>query len=266
VTTKLLKVEGAGNDFVLGTGGWADRIADRPEITIRLCDRRRGIGADGALALRVVSDDRVRVSYRNADGSSSAFCGNGTRCAARVAVALLGLPSRLTVVTGWAEIGATVAGDAVTLDLPGLAAPPRAVALAAGSGGWLLEVGVPHLVVAADDLAGLDLARQAPPLRSHRRLGPDGANVSFTEQEDDGVLAIRTYERGVEGETLCCGSAVVAAALVRMTAGGPRTVEVRARSGDRLTVEATGDPLRDPVRLTGPARIVATVEPSPELL
>jgi diaminopimelate epimerase len=234
-----------------------------------LCDRRRGIGADGALALTVTSADRIRVDYRNADGSPSPFCGNGTRCAARVAVSALGLPDRLVVTTGWAEVGAEVKGSAVTLDLPGLDASPQAVELEVGQRRWrgsLLEVGVPHLVVAVNDVGDLDVASLAPPLRRHRALDPAGVNVSFTESTSDRGLVIRTFERGVEAETLCCGSAVVAASVVAMCEHGDRRLTARVRSGDELLVEAVGDPLRDRIRLTGPARIVATIEPHPELL
>ncbi len=117
---RLLKVEGAGNDFLLGIGDWARRLADEPDLVARLCDRRRGLGADGVLALSQESSSRVRLIYRNTDGSPSPFCGNGTRCAARVAVELLGLASPLVVETDWAAIPAEVVGPLVTLELPGL--------------------------------------------------------------------------------------------------------------------------------------------------
>ena len=77
----LYKVEASGNDFVLGVGGWSPRLAAEPELAVRLCDRRRGIGADGVLAVEAAGPDRVRLRYRNADGSPARFCGNGTRCA-----------------------------------------------------------------------------------------------------------------------------------------------------------------------------------------
>jgi len=269
VSRQLLKVEGAGNDFLLGLGEWAVRLAEDPALVSRLCHRRRGIGADGALALVPESSSRVRLTYRNADGSGSPFCGNGTRCAARVAVELLGLQPRLVVRTGWVEVPAEVAGSVVTLELPGLAAPPRQVELESLGRRWvgrLLEVGVPHLLLEVDDVVHVDVDLLAPPLRGHRALGPAGANASFVSRAADRTLHIRTFERGVEGETLCCGSAVVAAAVAEMGDRDRRRVTVRARSGDELVVEALGDPLRDRVLLSGPTRIIATVEPSPELL
>lgn len=265
----LLKVEGAGNDFVLGTGAWAARIGAEEELAARLCDRRRGIGADGALAVVADGRNRLRLSYRNRDGSVAAFCANATRCAARVGVELLGTEPELLVHTGWVPVPARVAGRSVALDLPPPPFEPRPVTAMIDSTphpAWFLTMGVPHLVVAVDDPDALDLAVVAPPLRHHPDLAPEGANVSFVHLGPDGVLAVRSWERGVEGETLACGSGVVAAALVTLTHGSRRDLACRPRSGDLLRVEALGQPPSCPSRLTGPARIVARLEPTPELL
>ena len=269
MSSQLHKLEGAGNDFVLGFGPWAERLEGEPDLVRRLCDRRRGIGADGTLALEVVTSDRVRLGYRNADGSRGDFCANGTRCAARVAVDILGCNPKLTVETDWAEIAAEVAGSQVSLELPkpGRDPSPLEVAPPAGASSMrLMEVGVPHLVVAWTGLGDIDLAAVAPQLRSHPALGREGANVDFYEVTDDGVVALRTWERGVEGETLSCGSGMVAVALVVMTDRGSRSVELAPLSGDRLVVEALGEPPSCATRLTGPTRFVATIEPSDELL
>lgn len=266
---RLLKVEASGNDFLLGVGDWARRLAHEPELAARLCERRRGVGADGVLAVEPVGRDRARLHYRNADGSHALFCGNGTRCAARAAVELLGLPRRLTVETDWVALPAEVDGAVVTLELPPPARPPRAVELEAAGRrwrGWLLEVGVPHLVLPVDDLEGLEPAVVAPPLRRHPDLGPEGANVNFVSPRAAGEIALRTFERGIEGETLCCGSGVVAAARVAMAQGAPHRLVLRPRSGDALTVQALGDPAGSPVRLSGSTRVVAELAPSAELL
>jgi diaminopimelate epimerase len=269
VNSQLHKLEGAGNDFLLGVGPWARRLDREADLVRRLCDRRRGIGADGALALEVVKDDRVRLGYRNADGSRGDFCANGTRCAARAAVELLGCNSQLIVDTDWAEVAAEVAGSQVSLELPqpGRSPSPLDIPLPKGaSSGSLMEVGVPHLVVATTGLGDVDLAVVAPQLRSHPALGPEGANVDFYEVTDDGVVALRTWERGVEGETLSCGSGMVAVALVVMADRASDRVELAPCSGDRLVVEALGEPPACATRLTGPTRIVATIDPSDELL
>ena len=269
MTGKLFKVEGAGNDFILGVGAWADRLTCEPELVARLCHRRYGLGGDGALAVSPLSADRARLVYRNADGNEALFCANGTRCAARAAVDLLGLPCRLTVETDWAAIPAEVHGETVALELP----PPGALPLMSPieisdpiSDLESLEVGVPHVVAAASGLADLDMATLAPPLRFHSALGSDGANVHFYEIRDGGSLAVRSWERGVEGETMCCGSGVVAVALRVMDRLHLDHVEVIPRSGARLVVEALGDPPSCRTRLTGPARLVAEFEPTAELL
>jgi diaminopimelate epimerase len=258
----LLKVEGAGNDFVLGVGSWARRLADDGDIVRRLCDRRRGIGADGALALFPRAGSRFRLAHRNADGSPSAFCANGTRCAARAAVELYGASSEMVIATGWVEIPAAVGPEAVTLELPptGPIAEVRLETRDRTWSGWTVEVGVPHLVLLVSGLDDLDVAAVAGPLRRHPSLGDSGANVHLVEPRDD-AIAIRSMERGVGHEVWCCGSGAVASALVTMATSGSRRLTVRPRSGDRLTVAALGEPPSSATRLTGPARLVAGIEP-----
>ncbi len=265
----LVKVEGAGNDFLLAAGAWATRLAADATLVRRLCDRRRGVGADGVLAVSPRGRDRLRLVYSNRDGSVAAFCANGTRCAARAGHELLGLASRLVVETDWVPIPARVAGAEVALDLPPPGQCPRRLRLEAAGAAWdcwWLEVGVPHLVVPVDDPAAHDLGVVGPALRHHPDLGADGANVSLVGDDPRGGLSIRSFERGVEAETLACGSGIVAAALVAMSLRGVARLDVRPRSGDTLEVQALADPPRCPSRLTGPARIVARLEPTAELL
>jgi diaminopimelate epimerase len=269
VKQELFKLEGAGNDFLLGIGSWARRLDSEPEVVRRLCNRRRGVGADGTLALEAVGSGRVRLGYRNADGSEGAFCGNGTRCAARAAVALLGCDRNLVIETGWADIPAEVDGARVSLELPPPEAGPSYLDIDSGDFARrprLMKIGVPHLVLATHDLRDLDLEHLGPPLRSHPLLGPDGANVDFYAIADDGGIQVRTWERGVEGETLSCGSGMVAVALVVMADNAVKRVELTPLSGDRLVVEALGVPPICATRLTGPTRFVAAVDPSEELL
>ncbi len=261
--THLLKVEGAGNDFLLGTGSWALRLADDAALVARLCDRRRGVGADGTLAVFAENTRAVRVVHRNADGSPSAFCANGTRCAALAAVVLLGCDSELVVTTGWTEIPALVAHEIVTLELP---APekPSELTLETETGRWRgqrLVVGVPHFVVPVRDLGAPALAAAGPALRSHHDLGSAGANVHFVQALGDGSLGIRSFERGVEAEVLCCGSGVVAAALMHLAQTKARTISVVPNSGDSLEVATLGPAPMAPSRLKGPARLVAEIDP-----
>jgi diaminopimelate epimerase len=269
VRPRLFKVEGAGNDFLLGIGEWADRLAHDPELVRRLCNRRLGVGADGAMALTGEGADRVRLVHRNADGGEANFCANGTRCAARAAVELLGCEARLVVETAWKPIPAQVDGSEVRIEIPALSEAPGLPAIDAPDGVSdlrFLHVGVPHLVAIASDLSGLELSAIAPPLRDHPALAPHGANVNFYEVDSDGAVHLRTWERGVEGETLSCGSGMVAVALVVMEARDLRRVELIPASSDRLIVEVLGQPPRCPVRLTGPAHFIAEIEPSEDFL
>jgi len=245
VRPRLFKVEGAGNDFLLGIGEWADRLAHDLKLVRRLCDRRLGVGADGAIALTAESSDRVRLVHRNADGGEAVFCANGTRCAAWTAVELLGCEARLVVETAWKPIPAQVDGSEVRIEIPALSEAPGVPAIDAPdgvSGLRFLHVGVPHLVAVASDLRGLELSAIAPPLRDHPVLAPHGANVNFYEVD------------------------FVAVALVVMEARELRRVELIPASGDRLIVEALGQPPRCPIRLTGPTRFIAEIEPSEDLL
>ena len=267
--TELFKLEGASNDFLLGIGSWARRLDSEPDLVRQLCDRRRGIGADGSLALEVETGSRVRLGYRNADGGEAAFCANGTRCAARAAVEILGCDPNLVVETGWADIPAEVEGVRVSLELPPPASAPHHPGIDGGTAArnlCLLDVGVPHLVTATHGLANLDLEAIAPPLRNHAVLGQEGANVNLYEIASDGTVMVRSWERGVEGETLSCGSGLVAVAIVVMLNNEVGRVELVPLSGDRLVVEALGDLPVCAIRFTGPARFVARIDPSEDLL
>ena len=249
---------GGGNDFLLFE---ADARAlseeDRRRIAL-LCRRGLSVGADGALFLSGSEERRVHLDYFNADGGLASFCANGTRCAARYAVTRGLVEGRDPVLeTGWGLIRARVEGASVTLHLPALVVPGGPVAIS-GEGlppeATPIDVGVPHLVVfVRGDLAALPVARLAPPLRRHPAM-PDGANVNFVEVTGPGSIRVRTYERGVEGETLACGSGVVASAIIAARQGlvsppvvcGTRsgaafTVNFSKRDGEILDAALTGD-------------------------
>jgi len=266
------KLHGAGNDFLLFDGRANPELAERLEALVpRLCHRRLGVGADGVLLVGWGGEGVVRLLYWNSDGSPAAFCANGTRCAARFVAERWGW-RRSVIETGYARVPADVAGDRVSLELP----PPEQVhpwvTLAVGGDevrGRYLEVGVPHLVVPVDwtDFWRRPLAPLAPLLRRHPELPVGGANVTFLRRSPDGHLEARSFERGVEGETLSCGSGVVAAALVALaerwctSPAGVLTASERV-----LEVSAAGAPPACPARLSGPAEWVCEGELAPELL
>ena len=217
--SRFVKMSGAGNDFIVFPEAVVVGEAEERALR-RLCARGTGVGADGVLFVYRAPDDAgvVVADYFNADGGRARFCANGTRCAARLARLRLGLGPSFTVRTGWGPVGATVAGSSVTLRLPEPVTLGRTLP-ALGLGRGILpeealeaSAGVPHLVIFVEPgrLDGVDAASWGPPLRRHPDM-PEGANVNFVEVRGPSALAVRTFERGVEAETLACGSGVVSA-------------------------------------------------------
>jgi len=261
------KMSGAGNDFlVLGPEAVA-RIPDDPAVWARrVCRRRLSVGADGVLLVEPTGANRVRVRFYNPDGSP-AFCGNGSRCAARFA-SLSGLTGeRLILETSIGEVRAEVGDSQVRLVLPA----PRdsgevAIELAAESVvGRAVDAGVPHFVVFVDGVADAPLERWGPALRRHERFGPAGTNVDLVALAPDGHLDLRTWERGVEGETLACGSGAVAAAVAARVRGGPPRNRIVPASGIPLEVELPGRAeTPDAAILTGDARLIFEARLAPD--
>jgi diaminopimelate epimerase len=245
--TIIYKMTGSGNDFVLLDGRstteeqWpAGRIA-------RICDRRSGVGADGLAILTPDRSEAVRMAYWNSDGSRAAMCGNAALCSARLAVYLeLAQPGELALLTDAGVVRARCesTGDEAEIGLPEFELPAAPPGIDPGSGEcWisLATVGVPHLVVRVDDVEAIDLPVRGRLLRNHQQLGREGANVNFVSppRAAGRPWLIRTYERGVEGETLACGTGTVAAG-VALAARGEAALPVRfqSRGGPELMVKA----------------------------
>lgn len=268
---KFFRLHGAGNDFLLFDGRAEPALeATLPPLVATLCHRRLGLGADGVLLVLPHEEREARLLYWNADGSAAAFCANGTRCAARLVAERWGWP-RVVLHTGFAPVPAEVRGAEVALTLPAPAATgpwhELEVDGAIVRALWT-ELGVPHLVVPVTwpDFWTRSLEPLAPELRGHPGLPPGGANVNFVRVVG-GELAARSWERGVEGETLSCGSGNLVAGLVAAAEGWlAAPVAVRTASGRVLLVEPLGPPPDCRSRLTGPAEWVARGDVSAELL
>ena len=210
---------GSGNDFVMVDGRVTMPADWTPEDVRTVCSRGTGVGADGVVFVSPGTGlGAVRMAYFNSDGSHAAMCGNAALCSTRLAV-FLGLGSsegmRLETDAGVYESRCPAEGDRAELRLAPVDAPtsPK-VRLAAGEGRAAFAiVGVPHLVVTVEDLDRIDLPARGRALRIDPALGGSGANVNFIGPTGKRtVWAMRTYERGVEGETLACGTGAVAAA------------------------------------------------------
>ena len=255
------KMHGAGNDFVVVDHREPFLPAERRRLFARLCDRRRGIGADGVLLLERDREHHFAMRYHNADGGTADFCGNGARCLARFALGLgLGDAGEVRFRSDAGVMRAReVGGGRIALAF-GRVTGGDVTTLAAGGRsftGRRVVAGVPHLVVPVPDVGEVPIAAWAPPLRAHTALGPEGANVDFVTRLPDGRVAMRTWERGVEGETLACGSGAMATALWAVLEGAEPPVTVHTRGGEDLVVELTNGPERE-ATLVGPAVQVFT--------
>ena len=257
------KMTGSGNDFIMVDARHepAGSLSSAPVIQ-RLCARGTGVGADGIVFLEPSAVATVRLVYLNADGSRADFCGNATLCATRLAGELgLGQRGALTIETDAGVVAARMDDGRPEIDLQPVETVQTAfsgVDLSAGERriGFAIA-GVPHLTVLCEDVATVDVVGRGRPLRHHRSLA-NGANVNFVSPapNGDGWL-IRTYERGVEGETLACGSGAVDTAVLLTTwkaATGPIQLQTRSGRALRVRLEHSGQTWKP--SLSGEGRIV----------
>ncbi len=258
---RFTKMNGAGNDFILFDNRTGDIDLDRSQIS-QLCDRHRGIGADGVLLLEKPTNRAdFRMRYFNADGGEAEMCGNGARCFARFANKVGGQKTKISFETPAGVISAELKDDLVTLrmteptdlrlnvDLP-IADENKNV--------HFINSGVPHVVIPVAKIDDADVRREGAAVRHHQMFSPNGTNVNFIEKRGPNKIAIRTYERGVEDETLACGTGIVASALIfAASEKSSSPITVLARGGDELQVgfEKVEEGFRN-VTLTGPAEFV----------
>jgi len=263
----FFRVSGAGNDFLALVE--PARVPEAGTIAA-WCRRGVSLGADGLFVLRRADDagatPAVTMDHFNADGGPAELCVNGTRCAARLAFHLGWADGEVEVRTGAGPVRARAAGkDAVALELPAPGEPEACAvdlpeAGGAGVEGWRVAVGVPHFVVVHSDLGRAPVAALGPPLRRHPVFGPAGTNVDFVRFPARDRLEIRTFERGVEAETLACGSGVLAAAAVGRATGALDLPAAALTSGGfEMTVGEAGGRWT----LAGDARILAAGEVLP---
>ena len=265
----FLKMHGAANDFVVvdHRAPFLPEAAGPLESLVRrLCDRRRGIGADGLLLLERDPGLDFAMRYFNADGRPAEFCGNGARCLARLALDLgLGTAGSVHFRTAAGLKRARRSGDGRGIELHfgrvDRCGPVETVESAGREfTGRLVQPGVPHFVVPVERVEWVPVNDWGAALRQHPRFGPAGANVDFVARLAPGRVAMRTYERGVEAETLACGSGAMAAAMWAVAGGDPTPIAVVTAGGDELCVDlAPLDPERDAgwdVSLAGPAEVV----------
>jgi diaminopimelate epimerase len=237
----FFKMSGSGNDFVMVDARRepAGRLAEAAVVQ-RVCARGTGVGADGIVFLEPSEKAALRLIYLNADGSRADFCGNATLCTTRLAVELGAAPAAgFNIETDSGLVAARIKGDRPEIDLPAVHGVQLDSAFELERGerrmGFAL-VGVPHLVILCDDVSTVDVVGRGRPLRNHRSLS-QGANVNFVARRPDGGWRIRTYERGVEGETLACGSGSVATGILLAAWGEAEApIDLETASGRVLSI------------------------------
>lgn len=254
------KYTGCGNDFILIDN--RTKVVDKitKPLVSQMCNRHRGIGADGVILLETSSHADYKMRIFNADGSEAEMCGNGLRCLTRFIHDKGDHNSSFTIETKECVLKTRIVGELIEIEM----GEPKNVL-------WserldvegrrfnysFINTGVPHLVHFVDDVDAFDLAYWGPLLRHHPLFAPAGTNVNVVQVKEGERISVRTFERGVEAETLACGTGAVAAALAATLYFFESPVEVEVKSGDRLKISFDiNDLAPENIILSGPATAV----------
>ena len=255
---RFTKMNGAGNDFVMIDNRSGEVRLDAEQI-VRICDRHAGVGADGILLLEKGSNGAdFRMVYYNRDGGEAEMCGNGARCFARYANKVANAAAKVSFQTPAGLIRGELHDELVTLQMSEPKDLQLGIDLAANGAKehvHFINSGVPHVVVPVSKVEDVDVRGRGRALRRHEKFSPSGANVNFIEKIGPKKILVRTYERGVEDETLACGTGVVASALIFAASekvDGPIGVTVRSGSELSVNFKRAGDKFTN-TTLTGPA-------------
>jgi diaminopimelate epimerase len=237
----FMKMSGSGNDFILIDHRESFLKEDRLKEFIRkVCRRRISVGADGLILIEPSQKADFKWRYYNADGSEAEMCGNGGRCVARFAYlkGIAGPSLKFETLAG--ILSARVDGKRVKLEMTkpfGLKLDETLLIDGKKQAFSSINTGVPHAVLFVEDLEGVDIVPIGRAIRFHSHFSPNGTNVNFIRLEKGSQLSIRTYERGVEDETLACGTGAVASALIAAFKGFVKSpVSIKTRGGEVLTV------------------------------
>ncbi len=261
MTLHFTKMHGAANDFIMiddreGKVPWEDYV-----LMSLLATRRTGVGCEGIILIQESRRADFRMRFLNPDGTEVDMCGNGSRCAALFAHRIGAARRSMTMETSCGLLDAELTDNGVKVWMPESSA--RAYGMVVNVGGQRIEgdfinTGVPHFVIRVDDLSAVKLQETGRAIRLHPVFAPEGVNVDFVTQRAPNRLTMRTYERGVEGESGACGTGAVAAAVAAVEAhGGILPMRVKTSGGFELFIDGdwrsgkcTG------ITLTGPAKVV----------
>lgn len=252
------KMHGAANDFVLVDDRAGSFPAGDAKWISSITSRRTGVGSEGVLLIQPSATADFRMRFFNPDGGEVDMCGNGARCIARLAHEIGAAPASMRIETPAGIVRAEARGDVVQLIMtePHSWRLHQRIELFGTSFTYhFVNTGVPHVVIEVSDLPGTDVHKLGAAIRYHEAFAPKGTNANFIQLDNHGRLHVRTYERGVEGETLACGTGMVACGLVAGKLGRVKApVKVIPASGDVLEVDYrdTADGATE-VTLLGPA-------------
>lgn len=257
---RFTKASGAGNDFVIMDNRRGDLPADKARLARAVCSRHFGVGGDGLLLLETSDRADFRMEYYNADGSYGGMCGNGARCLARYAsVRCVPEQSMKLECLGYIY-SATIIGERIILAMKDPVDYRSSLVFNdVHPTDWsFINTGSPHVVGFLESLEGIDVDGVGRKLREDSRFSPEGTNVNFVQVMDANAIGLRTYERGVEAETLACGTGTVAAAIIaHLEKKLESPVRVKVKSGEVLEVAFTSEGKKiSGVSLAGSARLL----------
>ncbi len=267
MTVKFYKYQGTGNDFVMIDNRIDTGITKKHTALVKhLCDRKFGIGADGLILLNLTNGYDFQMVYFNSDGNESTMCGNGGRCLIKFAHDLRVISDKCSF---WAidgpHDGEILSDGVISLKMKDVNSLEHYT-----NNAVILNTGSPHIVNFVSDVVGTDIVTEAKRIRYNDRFAKEGINVNFVEALGDDEIYVRTYERGVEGETLSCGTGVVASslALADKNQSCLKSVNIKTPGGNlSVKFETVGNGFKN-VYLIGPAERVfeGTIEIGAELL
>jgi diaminopimelate epimerase len=216
------KYQGTGNDFVMIDNRQGVFPENDTQLIAYLCDRRFGVGADGLILLKTDANSDFKMVYYNSDGNESTMCGNGGRCIVSFAhfLAIIGNETKFRAIDGLHH--ATIKGAIVYLkmqDVEEIKSKPDAM---------FMNTGSPHHVQMVSELSRFNVVKEGAKLR-YGLYGKKGSNINFVEQDEGGAFSVRTYERGVEDETLSCGTGVTAVALAMHSQGITEGLKIKVK-------------------------------------